>query len=625
MLAPTLGLGIYGAVGIPVFSHIPFRAPFILALVGLLTVASVLIGKKARPIMPDQTAPRPAWFVLLAIVALLPVFMIVPHSTHEKGWVFGAPVFDHVKIAVVDSIARSGLPPVNPYYSETQGGSPEGKPPGLYYYYLTLFVTSNAVKLLPITGFEADIAMTYVVAAISLLTVSWVAIAVAGNCAVAWWILPIALISQLRLIVEFISGPYLPKWVSCHGVEPWIIQAAWVHQHLFAATLALVALVAFTYVISRPQSSLFFSLIWGTLSAAAYASSVYVGMGLALCYSVLVLFYFSTLWANKGRALLHFGLALAVSVACSLSLILQQAALAGQRKVMAVQILHVLHVKAGFQGNLSNGLAYWFVLLLVDFGFLYLMTWLFIFCRKVKRDGFERDLKTLLCVAFFVPLIAGQFLCSIIANNDLGWRIILPAALAMMIAAATVTSEAIRGQLPKLKTAVLFLMAVTMVPGCIAGLHFTFNGIACRLNDKTSPQMVEFGNEPALWRDVRSVTSPDERVLNNPMANAGITPWPTNLGWALFSDRSHCAAAYDLLRSYAPSLTKDGVADRVKFFDKFFSGDIQPDDLRMIKEHYHCATLVVTKRDGLWDKPILEHNDFFHLVLESPKGWRIYR
>ncbi|XHR30246.1 MAG: hypothetical protein ACFUZC_06730 [Chthoniobacteraceae bacterium] len=138
MLAPTLGLGIYGIVGIPVFSHIPFRAPFILLLVGLLAAASVLIGKKARPIMPDQAAPRPAWFVLLAIIALLPTFTILPHSTAGKGWVFAGPVFDHVKVAMVDSIARSGLPPVNPYYSETQGGSPEGKPPGLYYYYLTL-------------------------------------------------------------------------------------------------------------------------------------------------------------------------------------------------------------------------------------------------------------------------------------------------------------------------------------------------------------------------------------------------------------------------------------------------------------------------------------------------------
>ncbi|XHR30245.1 MAG: hypothetical protein ACFUZC_06725 [Chthoniobacteraceae bacterium] len=480
------------------------------------------------------------------------------------------------------------------------------------------------MKLLPITGFEADIAMTYVVAAISLLTVSWVAIAVAGNCAVAWWILPIALIGSLRLILEVISGSYLSKWLDRFEVDPWIFQASWVHQHLFAATLALVALVTFTYVISRPRSSLFFSLIWGIFSAAAYASSVYVGMGLALCYSVLVLFYFSTLWANKARVLLHFGLALAVSVACSLSLILQQAGLVGQRKVVAFQIVHVLHFKAGVPGNLSNWLAYWLLSLLVDFGFLYVMTWLFIFCRKVKQDGFERDLKKLLCVTFFVPLVAAQFLCSVIANNDLGWRIILPASLTMMVATATVAFEAIGGQLPKLKNAVLVLMAVTMVPGCISGLNIIFS-VANRFHEKASPEMVEFGNEPALWRDVRSVTPPDERVLNNLMASSVMTGCPTNLGWALFGNRSHCAAAHDVLRSYAPMLTPDGVLDRVKFFNKFFSGDIQPDDLRMIKERFHCATLVVTKRDGLWDKPILEHNDFFHLVIESPKGWRIYR
>ncbi|GEM_PF-2651176 len=625
MLAPTLGLGIYGAVGIPIFSHIPFRAPFILALIGLLTVVSWMIGKKAQPIMPDQAAPRPAWFVLIAIVALLPVFTILPIPTQGRGWVFGGPVFDHTKVVFVDSIARSDLPPVNPLYSEIPAAHSEGKPLGLNYYYLWYFVASNALKILPVTGYEADIALTYLTAAISLLTVGWVAIAVAGNCAVVWWILPIAFISQLRLIIEVISGPYLSKWMPCHGVEPWIIQASWVSQHLFSATMAIVALVAFTYVISRPHSSFIFSLIWGTLSAAAYASSTYVGMGLALSYSVIVLFYLSTLWANKGRALMHFGLALTVSVACSLSFILQQAALAGHRKVMAVRVLHVLEVKEGFQGNLINGLAYWLLMLLLDFGFLYLMTWLFIFCKKVKRDSFERDLKILLGVAFFVPLVSGQFLCSVIANNDLGWRIILPAALAMMVAAATVASEAINGQLPKLKNAVLVLMAVTMIPGCIAGLNFIFNGIACRLNDKPSPQMVEFGNEPALWRDVRSVTPPDERVLNNPMANAAMTPWPTNLGWALFANRSHCAGAYDFLRSFTPTLTPAGVADRVKYFNKFFSGDIQPDDLRMIKERYHCATLIVTKRDGLWDKPILEHNDFFHLVIESPKGWRIYR
>ncbi len=66
-------------------------------------------------------------------------------------------------------------------------------------------------------------------------------------------------------------------------------------------------------------------------------------------------------------------------------------------------------------------------------------------------------------------------------------------------------------------------------------------------------------------------------------------------------------------------------SDVYNFFVRAFDGLATEDQLRVMKETYLCRTLVVTSRDGLWGKPVLDNNSVYKLVSEKKGKWRIYR
>ena len=95
----------------------------------------------------------PAWaYGIAAPLALLPTIAILPKETSD-GIALAGPVFDHAKAAITDDIARLGLPPGNPFF----GAAGERLP----YYYLWYFGAAQLTRVLGISGWEADAAMTW--------------------------------------------------------------------------------------------------------------------------------------------------------------------------------------------------------------------------------------------------------------------------------------------------------------------------------------------------------------------------------------------------------------------------------------------------------------------------------
>jgi len=47
-------------------------------------------------------------------------------------------------------------------------------------------------------------------------------------------------------------------------------------------------------------------------------------------------------------------------------------------------------------------------------------------------------------------------------------------------------------------------------------------------------------------------TAPGARVANNPLFLRDVTPWPVNISWALFANRSSCFAGRELALALAP-------------------------------------------------------------------------
>ena len=81
-----------------------------------------------------------------AIVSLCVAVAIAP-KFDQAAVLLSPAIFDHAKVAMIDEMARLGVPPGNPFLG---GASP------LAYYYLWHFSAAELVLATGITGWEAD-------------------------------------------------------------------------------------------------------------------------------------------------------------------------------------------------------------------------------------------------------------------------------------------------------------------------------------------------------------------------------------------------------------------------------------------------------------------------------------
>src|SRR5262249_56279524 len=107
------------------------------------------------------------------VLALAPAIALLPKSAAE-GVILAGPIFDHSKIAMIDEMARLGVPPGNPFFGEGGGAS------RLVYYYLWHFSAAELAAAFGVSGWAADIALTWVTAVAALAVVMGVAVRLAG-------------------------------------------------------------------------------------------------------------------------------------------------------------------------------------------------------------------------------------------------------------------------------------------------------------------------------------------------------------------------------------------------------------------------------------------------------------
>ena len=120
-LAPLLG----AAVWIMFSSFFAFHHPWDLPI--RLLLAAVWCGIRRRTLfLPKGKVP----YLVLAVIVVLSAGLsrIVYPFEIDGGLYFNFAVYDHVRCAIVNSIANFGMPPVNPWLADN------GQPVSLYYY-----------------------------------------------------------------------------------------------------------------------------------------------------------------------------------------------------------------------------------------------------------------------------------------------------------------------------------------------------------------------------------------------------------------------------------------------------------------------------------------------------------
>lgn len=613
-VAPALGWAIHSATTLPLFMLIGFTR----ATVTIVTLLSIAAGtyalwQQSGSLKRTEGAPVvPYWaWIGALILALGPASAILPKFA-DGAVVLSGPIFDHAKVAMIDEMIRLGLPPGNPFFGE------EGQPSRLVYYYLLHFSAAELALLLGISGWEADAALTWFSAFASLMLMIGLAIWLSGRKIAALFVLLVCTTGSLRPLLAHIPGidsVILPAT----GFAGWLFQTAWVPQHIASASCVVLAMLLLTELVQRESLALLAAFI--LVVVAGVESSTWVG---GVTFAIAAVWIGGVLLFNaepqqRLPLLGRFAIAAICAAVLAAPILYDQLTAVGTRSggsPVALQAFEVLG--DAFPPALRQLLdmpAFWIILLVIELPAIYLAgVYAMVRLTKTLDPARKRVAVILIHLAGASLAVAWLMVSTIASNNDLGWRAVLPACIVLTVFAVAGLSQWIK---TRVRLAVAGFVAIAL------GLPSGINILSSNMFGTRDLAGEAFAATPEMWAAVRRYAGPADRVGNNPMFLESMTPWPGNLSWALLSNRRSCYAGFDLALPFVP-LPRQRLRAIDAQFNRVFSGDGWPDDLRDLATIYGCRVVVVTALDGAWSRDPFATSQHWRLVETSAQGWRIY-
>jgi len=614
--APVLGWAVHSAATLPIFFLIGF-SPAAVATIALICVAASGGSLVWLPIKHDASdAPTvPAWaYAAAAVLALAPAVAIVPKFSGDAVYL-ADPIFDHSKIAMIDTMMRQGVPPINLTFAGP------GVSSRLVYYYLWYFSAAQLALPLQVSGWEADIGLTWFTAIASLCLMMALAVWLSRRPAAALWVVALAAATSLRASLGWLFGSYelMPFLAYPTGFAGWLFQAAWAPQHLMAASCVIVSILLIVRCAAEPRLLLVATLV--LTAAAGFESSTFVG-GVTFAFAVLAATPVFLLKVEPGHRLRFVALmALAALLAAALAapFVIDEIAMTAARHDLTPIVIRPFAVLGDlFPEPLRRILdlpAYWLIELPVEFPATYVsgMLALWLLWRGTPERQTKILLVGLICLAG-AGLVASWLLASTVgANNDLALRAVLPAAMVLIVA----TSVGIVA-LPR-----RFWIAAIALGGLVLSLPDTAKMIRSNIAGHAVPDGQAFAQAPELWAAVRRYAGPTARVANDPLYLQNLTPWPANISWALLADRASCFAGRELALALASLSAARREAINQQFV-RVFAGRGEPDDIRDLAGLYRCDVVVLVPQDGAWaDDPFAASLDYRLAEMRAGR-WKIY-
>jgi hypothetical protein len=613
--APVTGWAVHSAATLPIFFLIGFSPLAVVALAALCVAVAVATLKLAAKADAEATPAIPWWaFVAAAVLALAPAVAILPKIA--PGAVHLAdPIFDHSKIAMIDAMTRQGLPPVDPVFG---AAGPHG---GFFYYYLWHYSAAGLALPLHVSGWEADIGLTWFTAFASLSLLMGLAIWLGKRSAAAIWVVALAAAASLRAVLGWMFGSYSlePFLAPPTGFAGWLFQAAWVPQHLMSASCVVAAMLLIARYAQRQSVLLLLTLV--LIVVAGFESSTYVG-GITFAIAALAAAPLLLAAIEPGRRL-RFCADMAVAavlVVCLAAPFLnnQLMAVAARGDNDPIVLRHFAVLGAMFPAALSNALdwpAYWLVLLPIELPATYVagVMALVAMLRSSAPQPEKLATAALACLAAAGLLVSWLLASTLGDNNDLGLRAVLPAASVLIAAAAA-------GLMLLPRRAVI---AATAIGGLILGLPDTAAMIRSNVDGTPTPDGSIFAQTPELWAAVRRYAAPTARIANNPLLLQDLTPWPANISWALIANRSSCFAGRELALALAPLSDDRREAINAQFV-RVFAGEGTAEDLSDMVRKYACDVVVVVPQDKAWNNDPFAASPDYRLAENRDGRWRIY-
>ena len=618
--APVIGWAVFSAASLPILSLIGFSTVtvIVVAAVALLFAG---IGLQRPMALPPANDLKP-WVLALAtagaaILAVAPALALLPKYS-QQGVHLAVPLFDHSKIAIIDAMTRQGLPPVNPVFGE---GVVAGH---LVYYYLWHFSAAELALALRTSGWEADIGLTWFTAFASLTLMIALAVWLSGRAGAAVLVIALAASASLREVLNLLFGNYElePFLQQPSGFAGWLFQSAWVPQHLMAASGTIATMLLLAQYAQRRQFAGLLTL--ALVVAASFESSAFVG---GVTFAIAALIAAPLLLSaieRKQRLTAIFGLALAGALALGLAapFIRDQFALVAARSSAgAFGIEHFAVLGEMFPQRLRRILdlpAYWLIELPLEFPATFVAGTIgLVAMQGARAPKPELTSAKLLAVLALVGLTISWLLVSRLGdNNDLALRAILPPAMILIAFTAA-------GALAAPRRVQRALIAAFACGGLVLSLPDSAMMTYANWRGNDAADAASFAQTPELWSAVRRHASTAARLANNPLFLQDLTPWPSNMSWALLADRSSCFAGRELAIPFAPLSPERREAINDQFI-RVFAGEALATDVGDLATKYGCDVVVVVPQDGAWAHDPFAASAEYRLAESRDGAWRIY-
>ncbi len=614
--APALGWAVFSALALPLFDWIGFSSN---AVGGVALCCAAVAGLSfVAPRAKSDAAAAPSIprlaFAAAAVLALGPTLALLPKLAGDAVWL-ADPIFDHAKVALIDAMTRQGLPPVDPVFGAAGG------PGHLVYYYLWHFSAAALALALRTSGWEADIGLTWFTAFASLTLMMGLAVWLSRRSGAAFCVVLLAAAASLRQVLGAIFGSYelTPFLQQPNGFAGWLFQAAWVPQHLMAATCTVLATVLVQRSVARRNLLLLAALV--LVVVAGFESSTYVG---GLTFALAAVAAAPILWttlapARRLGASVELALAGMLVVLIAAPFIRDQATLVAARGGGAPLLVHPFEVLGDWLPEMPRRAldlpAFWLVLLPIEFPATFAAGVIaFVALLRKAAAGPEKTTTALLAALAAAGLIVSWLVVGTLGdNNDLGLRAVLPAAMVLIVAAAAGLMQSPRRR----------VIAALALGGLVLSLPDTAKMMRSNILGTPRPDGAVFAQAPDLWAAVRRYVPPSARVANNPLALSDLTPWPVNVGWALLADRSSCFAGREMALAFAPLPAARREAVNAQFV-RVFAGEGAAADVHAMAHDYGCDVVVLVAQDKAWSNDPFATSPDYRLAENRDGRWRIY-
>lgn len=544
-------------------------------IISLCLVFSLIFGinKNTYKIQGDYKR-----FIFVLIFSLLMAFVVssaIYMKIIDGRYVFSDPIFDHVKIAIINSINRDGLPIKNPFMLS----SPESDV--ISYYYLWYLSSANLANIFRISGWSSDIAMTFVTAASSLFVV---AALIKETTSGGWRPLLIGLLGAIssgvlvyadRLTLGGVWGFMSHE----HPMEPWITQASWVPQHM--ASAAFVCISCFFIPSLKDNLDWKKFAIFTSLIVAGFGCSTWVGgiTFVIICLPMVVM----DAYKNREKiniVLLKWILLGISSVVICTPLILNQIGVAGEAKVSPVGIKTYAASISGSDGKNILSFLFMFLPLYVPVVALSLTTSV-IALKKTLNSSLT--IKLFFMVLFSV--LTSLFVKSQIANNDLGWRAIIPATLVAPVLLAVMVERINRSYLSCIS---LIVIACSLFSTLEFGMKNIkgVNGYMPKTDLDT-------------YLKVSRDTSPQDRIFVNSRKYQGGEILDGNIIPPIVMNRNLCFDNVTFALAFG-NAWGDKLWSMWEASVRIYDGSANANDMALMGE-MRCNKFVVVKGDGIWN------------------------